>query len=177
MKLELSPGVVTGDDVQKIFTHAKANAYALPAPNVAGTNSVNAVMETAAEVNGPIIMTFSSGGAIFYAGKGLDNTNLSAAIAGGISGAHHVHALAEQYGARVILHTDHAARKLLPWIDGLLEAGEAYYKVHGRPLYSSHMLDLSEEPLHEIVETCKRYLERMSKIDMTSRIRAGDHWW
>ena len=173
MKLELSPGVVTGDDVQKIFAHAKANAYALPAPNVVGTNSVNAVMEAAAEVNGPIILTFSSGGAQFYAGKGLDNSDLSAAIAGGISGAHHVHALAEQYGARVILHTDHAARKLLPWIDGLLDAGEAFYKVHGRPLYSSHMLDLSVEPLHDIVETCKRYLDRMSKIDMTLEFELG----
>jgi len=166
-------GVVTGDQVQEIFASAKANEFALPAANVVGTNSVNAVMETAREANAPVILQFSNGGATFFAGKGLSNENQQAAIVGAISGAHHVHRLAALYGARVILHTDHCARKLLPWVDGLLEAGEAYYQVHGKPLFSSHMLDLSVEPIEENIETCKRYLERMSKIDMTLELELG----
>ncbi len=173
LKDKIPAGVVTGDDVQEIFAQAKANNFALPAANVVGTNSVNAVLETARDVNSPVILQFSSGGSIFFAGKGLDNTNHQAAIAGGISGAHHVHQVAALYGARVILHTDHCARKLLPWIDGLLDAGEAFYQVHGRPLYSSHMLDLSVEPLEQNIETCKRYLERMSKLGMTLEIELG----
>ncbi len=166
-------GVVTGDQVQEIFANAKANQFALPAANVVGTNSVNAVMETAREANAPVILQFSNGGAVFFAGKGLSNENQKAAIAGAISGAHHVHRLAALYGARVILHTDHCARKLLPWIDGLLDAGEAYYEVHGKPLFSSHMLDLSVEPIVENIETCKRYLDRMSKIEMTLELELG----
>jgi fructose-bisphosphate aldolase class II len=166
-------GVLTGQQVTDLFNFAKAHHFALPAANVVSTNTVNAVMETARDLNAPAIIQFSNGGAIFYAGKGLDNANQKAAIAGGVSGAHHVHQLAELYGARIILHTDHAAKKLLPWIDGLLTAGEAFYKVHGKPLFSSHMLDLSEEPLHENIEICKRYLERMSKMDMTLEIELG----
>jgi fructose-bisphosphate aldolase class II len=166
-------GVVTGDQVQEVFAYAKQNQFALPAANVVGTNSVNAVLETARDVNAPVILQFSNGGAVFFAGKGLGNENQKAAIAGGASGARHVHDVAELYGVRVILHTDHAAKKLLPWIDGLLDAGEAFYKVHGKPLYSSHMLDLSEEPIVENVEICKRYLERMSKMDMTLEIELG----
>ncbi len=169
----VKPGVVTGDDVQKVFEIARKNQFALPAVNVVGTDSVNAVLEAAKKVNSPVIIQFSNGGAAFYAGKGLSNQNEQAAIAGGISGAMHVHRVAEMYGVAVILHTDHAAKKLLPWIDGLLDAGEAFYKEHGKPLYSSHMLDLSEEPLHENIEICKKYLARMSKIGMTLEIELG----
>jgi len=169
----IKPGVATGDEVQAIFKLAKENLFALPAANVVGTNSTNAVIETAAELNSPVIVQFSNGGAQFFAGKGLSNTNHQSAILGGISGAHHVNLMAEAYGAVVILHTDHCSKKLLPWIDGLLDASEDYYKVHGRPLYSSHMLDLSEEPLEENIEICKRYLERMSKMDMTLEIELG----
>lgn len=166
-------GVVTGDQVQEIFAHAKANQYALPAANVVGTNTVNAVLETARDVNSPVILQFSNGGAVFFAGKGMNNDGQKAAIAGAVSGAHHVHQVAALYGTRVILHTDHAAKKLLPWVDGMLDAGEAFYKVHGIPLYSSHMLDLSEEPIKENIEISKRYLERMSKMGMTLEIELG----
>jgi fructose-bisphosphate aldolase class II len=172
-KLNISPGVVTGDDVQKLFAHAKANQYALPGANTIGTNSVNAVMEAAQNVNAPVIIQFSNGGAVFFAGKGLGNDGQRAAIAGAVSGAQHVHQMAALYGVPVILHTDHAAKKLLPWVDGMLDAGEAFYKVHGIPLFSSHMLDLSEEPIEENIEICKRYLERMSKIGMTLEIELG----
>lgn len=170
---DFKPGVLTGDDVQRMFAFAKEKGFAMPAVNVVGTDTVNAVMETAASTNSPVMIQFSNGGAVFYAGKGLDNTNQRAAIAGAVSGAHHVHALAEKYGATIILHTDHAAKKLLPWIDGMLDAGEEFYQVHGKSLFSSHMIDLSEEPLEENIEICKRYLERMSKLDMTLEIELG----
>lgn len=173
LKEQLAPGVITGADVQKVFAYAKEHQFALPAANVTGTNTVNAVMESAVAVNAPVIIQFSNGGAVFFAGKSVKNTGERTAIAGAISGAQHIHQLAALYGAYVILHTDHAAKKLLPWIDGLLDAGEAFYKVHGKPLFSSHMLDLSEEPLHENVEICKRYLERMSKMGMTLEIELG----
>ncbi|WP_439556075.1 class II fructose-bisphosphate aldolase [Dyadobacter sp.] len=166
-------GVVTGDGVSEIFRHANENNYALPAVNVVGTNSVNAVLETAKAVNSPVIIQFSNGGAIFYAGKSLSNTDQRAAIAGGISGAMHVHQMAALYGVPVILHTDHCAKKLLPWIDGLLEAGERHFDQHGIPLYSSHMLDLSEEPLEENIEISAKYFERMAKIGMTLEIELG----
>jgi fructose-bisphosphate aldolase class II len=139
--------VLTGDCVQEVFADAKKNKYALPAVNVTNTSTVNTVLETAAELNAPAIIQFSSGGCQFFAGKGLSNDNHEATIAGGISGAIHVHQMAELYGASIILHTDHAAKKLLPWIDGLLDAGEEFYAEHGKPLYSSHMIDLSEEPI------------------------------
>ncbi|PLW98491.1 MAG: class II fructose-bisphosphate aldolase [Marinilabiliales bacterium] len=170
---KVTPGVATGDDLNKIFDAAKKGQYALPAANVVGTNSINAVMEAAKKVNSPVIIQFSNGGGSFYAGKGLSNENEKAAIAGSVSGALHVHQLAEMYGIPVILHTDHAAKKLLLWIDGLLDAGETYYAQHGKPLFSSHMLDLSEEPLNENLEICARYLERISKIDMTLEIELG----
>ncbi len=173
MGLNIAAGVLTGDQVQQVFKHAKENKYALPAINVIGTNTVNAVIETAAAMNSPVIIQFSNGGAVFFAGKGLSNENQKAAIAGAVSGAQHIHTMAEQYGVCVILHTDHAAKKLLPWIDGMLDAGEEYYKKHGKPLYSSHMIDLSEEPIEENIATCKKYLERMSKIDMTLEIELG----
>jgi fructose-bisphosphate aldolase class II len=172
-KLKLAPGVITGDAVQNLFAHAKERGFAMPAANVVGTNSVNAVLETACEVNAPVIIQFSSGGSQFFAGKGANNDAHRASIAGAISGAHHIHQLAELYGARVLVHTDHAARKLLPWIDGVLDAGEQYYAAHGKPLFSSHMLDLSEEPLEQNLETCKRYLERMSRIEMTLELELG----
>lgn len=166
-------GVLTGEQVQEVFADAKVNKYALPAVNVSSTSTVNAVLETAAELNSPAIIQFSNGGCVFYAGKGLSNENHEAAIAGGISGAMHVHQMAELYGASIILHTDHAAKKLLPWIDGLLEAGEEFYAAHGKPLYSSHMIDLSEEPIKENIELCKKYLKRMSAIGMTLEIELG----
>ena len=165
--------MLTGKDVQKVFSVARENEFALPAVNVVGTNTVNAVIEAAREVNSPVIIQFSNGGAVFFAGKGLSNENQKAAIAGGVSGAKHVHYMAEEYGVPVILHTDHAAKKLLPWIDGLLDAGERHYEKWGRPLYSSHMLDLSEEPLEENIEICKKFLERMSKMGMTLEIELG----
>jgi len=173
LKTEFPAGVITGDKVQELFAHAKANQFALPAANCVGTNSVNAVMETAREVNAPVILQFSNGGGVFFAGKGMGNNDQKAAIAGSVSGAHHVHQTAELYNARVILHTDHCAKKLLPWVDGMLEAGEAFHKVHGIPLFSSHMLDLSEEPIEENIDICKRYLERMSKLGMTLEIELG----
>lgn len=168
-----APGVVTGDGVSEIFRHANENNYALPAVNVVGTNSVNAVLETAKAVNSPVIVQFSNGGAIFYAGKSLSNANQQAAIAGGISGAMHVHQMAALYEVPVILHTDHCAKKLLPWIDGLLDAGERYFDQYGKPLYSSHMLDLSEEPIEENIEICAKYFERMAKLGMTLEIELG----
>ncbi len=169
----VKPGVVFGDDVKKIFELAKANQFALPAVNVVSTDSVNAVMEAAKSVNSPVIIQFSNGGAAFYAGKGLSNDGEKAAILGGISGARHIHMLAEAYGIPVIVHTDHAAKKLLPWIDGLLDKGEEHFKKHGKPLFSSHMLDLSEEPIEENIDICKKYLARMSKMGMTLEIELG----
>lgn len=169
----VSPGVVSGKGTQDVFAVAKANAFALPAVNVVGSNSVSAVLEAAGAVNSPVIIQFSSGGAGFNAGQGLKLEGLQAAVLGGIAGAEHVHRLAEAYGVSVILHTDHAAKKLLPWIDGLLDAGEKHYAQTGKPLYSSHMLDLSEEPLEENIAICEKYLTRMSKIDMTLEIELG----
>lgn len=166
-------GVVHGDAVQEIFKIAKVGKFALPAVNVTGSNTVNTVMEAAKEMNAPVIIQFSNGGCHFNAGKGLSNEYQQAAIAGGIAGAKHVHELAAIYDVPVILHTDHCAKSLLPWIDGLLTAGEQFYKETGKPLYSSHMLDLSEEPLKENIEVCKKYLKRMSKIGMTLEIELG----
>jgi len=171
--MKFKPGVLFGKEVKDLFDYANKNNFAIPAVNVIGTNSVNAVLETAREVNSPVIIQFSNGGAVFFGGKGLSNENQQAAIAGGISGAQHVHTLAEYYGVPVVLHTDHAAKKLLPWIDGLLDAGEKYFKQHGKPLYSSHMLDLSEEPIEENIEISKEYLKRMSKLGMTLEIELG----
>ncbi len=173
MSHNIKPGVATGDDVQKIFDYAKEKGFALPAVNVTSSSTVNAVIETAAKVNSPVIIQFSNGGAHYNAGKGLSNENEKAAIAGGIAGALHVHTLAEAYGATVILHTDHCAKKLLPWIDGLLDASEKHFAATGKPLYSSHMIDLSEEPIEENIEICKEYLARMSKMGMTLEIELG----
>jgi fructose-bisphosphate aldolase class II len=173
MAHNIKPGVASGDEVQAIFQYAKEKGFALPAVNVTSTSTVNAVLETAAKLNSPVIIQFSNGGAHYFAGKGLSNANEKAAIAGGISGARHVHTMAEAYGVTVILHTDHCAKNLLPWIDGLLDAGEQFFKETGKPLYSSHMLDLSEEPLTENIEICADYLKRMSAIGMTLEIELG----
>ncbi len=173
MKHNIKPGVATGKEVQEIFAYAKEKGFALPAVNVVGSDSANAVLETAAEVNSPVIIQYSNGGAQFNAGKGLTNKNDVSGILGAISGAKHVHLLAEAYGVPVILHTDHAAKKLLPWIDGLLDASEKHFAETGKSLYSSHMIDLSEEPLEENIEICKKYLARMSKIGMTLEIELG----
>ena len=173
MSRKFPAGVATGSLVQEIIKDAKANQYALPACNVIGSSSVNAAMEAAVEVNSPVIIQFSNGGAVFNAGKGLKGEGQLAAIKGAIAGAKHIHELAESYGATVILHTDHCAKKLLPWIDGIMDANEDFYNKTGKTLFSSHMLDLSEEPLEENVETCKRYLERMSKIGMTLEMELG----
>ena len=169
----IKAGVATGKEVQAIFKLAKDKKFALPAVNVVGSNTINTVLETAKELNAPVIIQFSNGGAQFNAGKGLSNENEKAAILGAVAGAKHIHLLAEAYGIPVILHTDHAAKKLLPWIDGLLDASEQFYKETGKPLYSSHMIDLSEEPIEENIEICKAYLARMSKIGMTLEIELG----
>jgi len=166
-------GVVSGDKVQQIFEAAKKHQFAIPAVNVIGTNSINAVLETAKAVNSPVIIQLSNGGGAFYAGKAISNDKQQASIAGSISAAYHVHQMAALYEVPVILHTDHAAKNLLGWIDGLLKAGEEYYKVNGKPLFSSHMLDLSEEPIEENIEICKHYLERMDKMGMTIEIELG----
>ncbi len=173
MSHHIKPGVATGKEVQEIFKLAKEKGFALPAVNVVGSNTINTVLETAKELNAPVIIQFSNGGAQFNAGKGLSNQNEKAAIAGAVAGAKHIHLLAEAYEVPVILHTDHAAKKLLPWIDGLLDASEQFYKETGKPLYSSHMIDLSEEPLEENIEICKEYLARMSKMGMTLEIELG----
>ena len=166
----VKPGVVTGDDVQKIFAVAKENNFALPAVNCVGTDSINAVLEAAAKVRAPVIVQFSNGGAAFIAGKGFKGEGQQSAVLGAISGAHHVHQMAEHYGVPVILHTDHCAKKLLPWLDGLLDAGEKHFAATGKPLFSSHMIDLSEESLEENIEICSKYLTRMAKIGMTLEI-------
>ena len=169
----VKPGVLFGEDVLKVYNHAKEHGYALPAVNVVNTESINGVLEAAKKANSPVVIQFSNGGAQFYAGKGLSNENERSAILGAVSGAIHTHMMAEAYGVPVILHTDHAAKKLLPWIDALLEASESYYKTKGTPLFSSHMLDLSEEPLEENIAISKAYLERMSKIGINLEIELG----
>ncbi|MCL4127489.1 UNVERIFIED_CONTAM: hypothetical protein GTU68_063435 [Idotea baltica] len=166
-------GVLTGKDAVALLDYAQEKQFALPAVNVIGSSSVNAVLETAAELNSPVIIQYSNGGAVFNAGKSLSNEDQKAAVAGAVAGALHVHHMAQEYGVAVILHTDHCAKKLLPWLDGMLDAGEKFYEKNGYPLYSSHMLDLSEEPIEENIAISKEYLERMSKIDMILEIELG----
>lgn len=171
--MKFRAGVLTGDEVTEVFNYANEQNFALPAVNVIGTNSINSVLETAREVNSPVIVQFSNGGAVFNAGKGLSNDGQKAAILGAVSGAHHVHHMAEAYGVPVILHTDHAAKKLLPWIDGMVEANEKHFEKTGSSLFSSHMIDLSEEPIEENIETSKKYFSRMAKMGMTLEIELG----
>ena len=167
------PGVLHGQEVTDLLNYANEQNFALPAVNVIGTNTVNAVLETAAAVNSPVIIQYSNGGAAFFAGKGLSNDGQKAAVLGGISGAQHVHAVAEAYGVPVILHTDHCALGIIKWVDGLLDAGERFYEKNGYPLYSSHMLDLSEEPIHENIEISAKYFARMAQMGMTLEIELG----
>ncbi|MCI0501937.1 MAG: class II fructose-bisphosphate aldolase, partial [Epsilonproteobacteria bacterium] len=167
----VNAGVLTGSEAKKVFDYAKENNFAIPAINVVNTESVNGVLEAAAKVNSPVILQFSNGGAQFFAGKGCKAPN--AAILGGVSGAKHIHMMAKAYGVPVVLHTDHAAKKLLPWIDGLIEAGEVHFKETGRPLFTSHMLDLSEESMEENLDICCEYFTRMTKLDMMIEIELG----
>ncbi len=171
--MRFRPGVLTGDEVTEVLNYANEQNFALPAVNVIGSNTINGVLETAREVNSPVIVQFSNGGAQFWAGKGLSNDGQKASIAGAVSGALHIHNVAEMYGVPVIIHTDHAAKKLLPWIDGLMDANEKHFEATGKPLFSSHMLDLSEEPLEENIEISKKYFERMNKMGMTLEIELG----
>lgn len=173
MSRKFPAGVATGSLVTEIFDYAKEKQFALPAANVIGSSNINATLETAAKLNAPVIIQFSNGGSIFNAGKGLSNDGQKAAILGAVAGAKHIHTLAEAYGATVILHTDHCAKKLLPWVDGLLDASEEFYKQNGKSLYSSHMLDFSEEPIEENLEVSAKYFERMNKMGMTLEIELG----
>ena len=172
-KTRFRPGVLSGDEVTELLNYANDNNFALPAVNVVGTNSINAVMETAAAVQSPVIIQLSNGGASFYAGKSVPNDKQQAAVVGCISAATHVHTLAKMYGVTVILHTDHCAKKLLPWMDGLVEANEKFFEQRGYPLFSSHMIDLSEEPLEENIETCVAYFKRMNAVGITLEIELG----
>ena len=171
--MKFRPGVLTGKEATDLLNYANENGFALPAVNTIGTNTINGVLETARDLNSPVIIQFSNGGAAFIAGKGMSNDGQQAAVAGAVSGAMHVHQMAEKYGVPVILHTDHAARKLLPWIDGMLDANEKHFEQTGSPLFSSHMIDLSEESLEENIATCKKYFERMAKMGMTLEIELG----
>ncbi|BDC98707.1 class II fructose-bisphosphate aldolase [Persicobacter psychrovividus] len=171
--MKFQSGVIFGEELNKLFRYANDNKFAIPAVNTVGTDSINAVLETAAKVNSPVIVQFSNGGAQFIAGKGIGNEGQKGAIAGSIAGAKHVHAMAELYGVPVVVHTDHCAKKLLPWIDGLLDASEEHFKATGKPLFSSHMIDLSEESLEENIETCAKYLKRMAPMGMTLEIELG----
>ena len=173
MSTKFRPGVLFGDEVTELLNYANEKDFAIPAVNVIGTNSINACLETAKAVNSPIIIQFSNGGGVFMAGKGLDNTNQKAAVLGAVSGAKHVHELAEAYGVTVLLHTDHCAKSLLPWMDGMLDASTKYYEQFGHALFSSHMLDLSEEPIEENVHICKEYLARMSELGITLEMELG----
>ncbi|WP_330925848.1 class II fructose-bisphosphate aldolase [Candidatus Sororendozoicomonas aggregata] len=169
----VKPGVISGDDVQKVFEIARENQFALPGVNCVNTDSINAALEAAAKVKAPIIIQLSNGGAGFFSGKGLKLDGQHSQIIGAIAAAKYVHAVAESYGIPVILHTDHAARKLLPWIDGLLDEGERFFEQTGKPLFSSHMIDLSEESLEENIDICATYLQRMARLNMTLEIELG----
>lgn len=164
---------IYGKQALELFAFAKANRFALPAVNVTSSSTINAAMEAAVKNNAPIVIQFSNGGGQFMAGKSLPNGNLEASIAGSIAGAHHIHQLAKVYGAKVMIHTDHCAKKLLPWVDGMLDEGEKFYAANGYPLFSSHMLDLSEESLVENIDICKKYLTRMAKMEMILEIELG----
>lgn len=171
--MKFRPGVLTGQEATDLLNYANENGFALPAVNCVSTNTINGVLETAKEVNSPVIVQFSNGGAAFIAGKALSNDGQAASVLGAVAGAHHVHLLAEKYGVSVILHTDHAAKKLLPWVDGMLDANEKHFEKTGKPLFSSHMIDLSEEPIHENIEISSKYFKRMAKMGMTLEIELG----
>jgi fructose-bisphosphate aldolase class II len=166
-------GVLFGEELEALLKDAKDNQFALPAVNTIGTNSINATLETAAKVNSPVIIQFSNGGAQFIAGKGMPNDQLQGNISGGISGALHIHNVAKHYGVPVVLHTDHASKKWLPWISGLIDAGEQFFKEKKQPLFSSHMLDLSEEPVEENIATSVEFFKRMKPLGMAIEIELG----
>merc|ERR1719434_401358 len=169
----VKPGVVTGPALKDLLSYAKENKFAIPGPNIVGTNSINACMEAAKKAGGPIMVTFSRGGGQFIAGKAADNADDAACIAGCVAGALHVREVAKLYGVPVILHTDHCQKSWLPWFDGMLKANEEYFEKHGEPLFSSHMLDLSEEPLEENIAICKKYMERMAKVNLLLEMELG----
>src|SRR4051794_36531745 len=171
--MKYTPGVLFGEELEALYNDAKDNQFALPAVNTIGTNTINAVLETAAKVNSPVIIQFSNGGAQFMAGKGMPNDKMQANISGGVSGALHIHNVAKYYGVPVVLHTDHAAKKWLPWVSGLIDAGEQFYKEKGQPMFSSHMLDLSEEPLEENIETSLQFFKRLEPLGMALEIELG----
>uniref|UniRef100_A0A1D1YI96 fructose-bisphosphate aldolase n=1 Tax=Anthurium amnicola TaxID=1678845 RepID=A0A1D1YI96_9ARAE len=172
--LDIVPaGVLTGDNVRKLFNYAREHGFAIPAVNCTSSSTINAALEAARDVKAPLILQLSQGGSAFYSGKGLSNEGQRASILGAVAAGHHVRAVAKEYGIPVVLHSDHCAKKLLPWFDGMLEADEEYFKVHGEPLYSSHMLDLSEEPKDENIAICKKYLERMAKINLVLEMEIG----
>ena len=173
MPSTVKPGVVTGEALNDLLNHAKTNGYAIPGVNIVGTNSINACMEAAAKYGGPIMVTFSKGGGQFICGKSADNTDDAASIAGCVAGALHVRAVAKQYGVPVVLHTDHCQKAWLPWMDGLVKANEEYFEAHGEPLFSSHMLDLSEEPLEENIAICKEYMEKFAKMNILLEFELG----
>lgn len=173
MAKKFRSGVLFGDEVSHLFEYAKEKQFALPAVNVIGTNSINAVLETARDINSPVIIQFSNSGAAFVAGKGLSNDKQKASIAGAISGAHHVHNMAKYYDVPVVLHTDHCAKKLIPWVEGLIEEGQKYFENNKQPLFSSHMLDLSEESLEENIEISASFLNKMKDLGMTLEIELG----
>jgi len=166
-------GVLFGEELEALYKDAKQNNFALPAVNTIGTNSINATLETAAKVNSPVIIQFSNGGAQFIAGKGMPNDKLQGNIYGAVSGALHIHNVAKHYGVPVILHTDHAAKKWLPWVSGMIDAGEQFFKEKGQPLFSSHMLDLSEEPIAENLETSTQFFKRLAPLGMGIEIELG----
>lgn len=168
-----SAGVLFGDELRALYEDAKNNQFAIPAVNTIGTSNINATLETAAKVNSPVIIQFSNGGAQFIAGKGMPNDKLQANISGAISGALHIHNVAKHYGVPVVLHTDHAAHKWLPWVSGMIDAGEQFYKEKGQPLFSSHMLDLSEEPIQQNIETSVQFFKRMQPLGMSIEIELG----
>jgi fructose-bisphosphate aldolase class II len=167
------PGVVTGDNLRKLFKYAKEHKFAIPAVNCTSSSTVNAVLEAARDIKAPIIIQFSNGGSAFYAGKGISNANQEASILGAVAGALHVRQVAKAYGIPVVLHSDHCAKKLLPWFDGMLKADEEYFAVHGEPLFSSHMLDLSELPKEENISICVGYLKRMAKMNQLLEMEIG----
>jgi fructose-bisphosphate aldolase class II len=167
------PGVVTGDNLRKLFKYAKEHKFAIPAVNCTSSSTVNAVLEAARDIKAPIIIQFSNGGSAFYAGKGISNANQEASVLGAVAGALHVRQVAKAYGIPVVLHSDHCAKKLLPWFDGMLKADEEYFAVHGEPLFSSHMLDLSEEPKEENIKICCGYLKRMAKMNQLLEMEIG----
>ena len=164
---------IYGKNNQELYKLAKKKKFALPAINVSGTNTINSVLETASELNSPVIIQFSNGGSQFIAGKGMPNKGFNSSISGSIAGAYHIHKTIDDYNSKVVIHTDHCSRKLLPWIDGLLDYGKGFFEKNGYPLFSSHMIDLSEEPIEENIATCKEYLKRMTDLDMTLEIELG----